>query len=265
MQRLTVSFRFLTFIVVLQLCACATSPTGRRQLKLFPENQMAQMGIASYVQMKEQTPLSKDKFTIKYVSCVADAITRETGSPYQWEVNVFDDRAVNAFALPGGKIGVYTGLLQIANTQHQLAAVIGHEVAHVLASHGNERVSVTFAADSGLKIAQLLAGEPTQQKAQLLGLLGLGAQVGILLPYGRTQESEADILGLDYMAKAGFDPRQSVVLWENMSKAGGKKPPELLSTHPSNRTRINGLNSRMETAMALYRQARANNKRPNCR
>jgi len=134
--------------------------------------------------------------------------------------------------LPGGKIGVYTGLLQLANSQHQLAAVIGHEVAHVLASHGNERVSVAFAADSGLKIAQLLAGEPTQQKAQLLGLLGLGAQVGILLPYGRTQESEADILGLDYMAKAGFDPRQSVVLWENMGKVGGQKTTRVI-VHPS--------------------------------
>jgi predicted Zn-dependent protease len=265
MQRLTWPLRFITLIAVLQLSACATSPTGRSQLRLFPENQMAQMGIASYVQMKEQTPLSKDKFTNRYVSCVANAITRETGSSYQWEVNVFNDQAINAFALPGGKIGVYTGILEVASSQDQLAAVIGHEVAHVLASHGNERVSVAFAADSGLKIAQVLAGKPTQQKAQLLGLLGLGAQVGVLLPYGRTQESEADILGLEYMAKAGFDPRQSVILWQNMGKAGGQKPPELLSTHPSNATRINGLNSRMEAAMNLYQQARANNKKPNCR
>ena len=265
MQRLTLPLRLLTLIVILQLAACATSPTGRKQLKLFPENQMAQMGIASYVQMKEQTPLSKDKFTNSYVNCVADAITRETGSSYQWEVNVFNDEAINAFALPGGKIGVYTGILQVASTQDQLAAVIGHEVAHVLANHGNERVSVAFAADSGLKMAQILAGAPTQQKAQLLGLLGLGAQVGVLLPYGRTQESEADILGLEYMAKAGFDPRQSVTLWQNMAKVGGKKPPELLSTHPSNATRIKELNSRMEPAMKLYKQARANNKKPNCR
>jgi predicted Zn-dependent protease len=257
--------RFITFIIVLQLCACATSPTGRKQLKLFPEAQMAQMGIASYMQMKGETPLSKDRFTNKYVTCVANAITRETGTSYQWEVNVFDDKAINAFALPGGKIGVYTGILQVAASQDQLAAVIGHEVAHVLANHGNERVSVAFAADSGLKLAQVLAGQPTQQKAQLLALLGLGAQVGVLLPYGRTQESEADILGLEYMAKAGFDPRQSVVLWQNMSKAGGKKPPELLSTHPSNSTRMNGLNSRMASAMQLYKQARANNKKPNCR
>ncbi len=258
-------FRFVILALILVLAACATSPTGRKQLKIFPESQLVQMGITSYEQMKEQTPLSRDKFTIKYVSCVARAITRETDSPYQWEVNVFDDKAVNAFALPGGKIGVYTGLLQVAGNQHQLAAVLGHEVAHVLAGHGNERVSVAFAADSGLKLAQVLAGEPTRQKAQLLGLLGLGTQVGVLLPYGRTQESEADILGLEYMAKAGFDPRQSVALWENMGRAGGGSPPELLSTHPSGATRINNLNSRMPAAMTLYRQARANNKKPNCR
>jgi predicted Zn-dependent protease len=265
MFRLNVLLRFVIIIVVLLTSACATSPTGRKQLKLFPESQMVQMGIASYGQMKDQTPLSKDKLTIKYVTCVAQAITRETSSSYQWEVNVFDDKAINAFALPGGKIGVYTGLLQVASSQHQLAAVLGHEIAHVLANHGNERVSVAFAADSGLKLAQVLAGETTQQKSQLLGLLGLGAQVGVLLPYGRTQESEADVLGLEYMASAGFDPRQSVALWENMGRVGGKKPPELLSTHPSNTTRINDLNKHMQAAMKLYEQARASNKQPNCR
>ena len=135
----------------------------------------------------------------------------------------------------------------------------------MLANHGNERVSVAFAADSGMKMAQVLAGEATPMKSQLLGLLGLGAQVGVLLPYGRTQESEADILGLDYMASAGFDPRQSVTLWENMGRAGSKKPPELLSTHPSNTTRINDLNARMPSAMNLYQQAQANSKKPNCR
>lgn len=265
MFQLNPVFRLAIVAILIFLSACATSPTGRKQLKLFPESQLVQMGITSYEQMKEQTPLSRDKFTIKYVTCVARAITRETPSSYQWEVNVFDDKAVNAFALPGGKIGVYTGLLQVAGNQHQLAAVLGHEVAHVLANHGNERVSVAFAADSGMKLAQVLAGKATQQKSQLLALLGLGAQVGVLLPYGRTQESEADVLGLEYMARAGFDPRQSVALWEGMSKAGGKKPPEILSTHPSNTRRINDLNNHMETAMQLYKQARTNNKKPNCR
>ncbi|NKB36511.1 MAG: M48 family metalloprotease [Gammaproteobacteria bacterium] len=257
--------RLMLLAIVLLSTACATSPTGRKQLKLFPESQMSQMGISSYGQMKKDTPLSKNRSVINYVNCVANAITAETTSAYQWEVNVFADEAVNAFALPGGKMGVYKGLLQVAINQHQLAAVLGHEVAHVLANHGNERVSVAFAADSGMKMAQVLAGEASAQKSQLLALLGLGTQVGVLLPYGRTQESEADVLGLEYMAKAGFDPRQSITLWENMGKASGKKPPELLSTHPSNKTRIDGLNRQMEKAMALYRQARANNKKPNCR
>ena len=124
-------FRLAIVAILLFMSACATSPTGRKQLKLFPESQLVQMGITSYEQMKEQTPLSRDKFIIKYVTCVARAITRETPSSYQWEANVFDDKAVNAFALPGGKIGVYTGLLQVAGNQHQLAAVLGHEVAHV--------------------------------------------------------------------------------------------------------------------------------------
>ena len=265
MSRLRFLFRLFTLIVVVLTSACATSPTGSKQLKLFPESQMAQMGVASYMQMKEQTPLSKSKVTNRYVSCVAQAITRETGTSYQWEVNVFDDKAVNAFALPGGKMGVYTGLLQVAVNQHQLAAVLGHEVAHVIANHGNERVSVAFATDSGMKMAQVLAGKQMPMKSQLLGLLGLGAQIGVMLPYGRTQESEADVLSIDYMARAGFDPRQSVALWENMGRASGKKPPELLSTHPSNTTRINDLNARMPAAMKLYQQALANNKKPNCR
>ena len=265
MFRIEIVLRLLVLCVALLTTACATSPTGRSQLKIFTESQMAKMGIASYQQMKEQTPLSKDRFTNKYVNCVANAITAEVGGGYRWEVNVFDDEAVNAFALPGGKIGVYTGLLNVAGNQHQLAAVIGHEVAHVLADHGNERVSIAFAADSGLKIAQILAGEPSATKSQVLAALGLGAQVGVLMPYGRTQESEADVLGIEYMAKAGFDPRQSVKLWQNMSKAGGKKPPEILSTHPSNENRIAGLNAQMDGAMKLYRAARKSNKKPNCR
>ena len=226
---------------------------------------MVEMGISSYDEMKKQTPMLKNKKVIKYVQCVANAITRETGSSYRWEVNVFDDKAINAFALPGGKIGVYTGLLQVAISQDQLAAVIGHEVAHVLADHGNERVSMAYATESGVKILETLAGSYTNEKSQLLGLLGLGAQVGILMPYGRAQESEADILGVEYMAKAGFDPRQSVELWRNMSMASSGAPPEFISTHPSHTTRINDLGAHMSTAMNYYRQAGSQNKKPNCK
>jgi predicted Zn-dependent protease len=142
--------------------------------------------------------------------------------------------------------------------------VIGHEVAHVVAQHANARVSSAYAAEAGLALANVLAGAASPQKQQLLALLGLGAQVGVLLPYGRAQESEADLLGLDLMAHAGFDPRESVQLWKNMARAGGGQPPEFLSTHPSGRTRINDLNSRMPHALSLYEQARAQGKSPDC-
>ena len=246
------------------LTACSTSPTGQTQLKFFPDSQMTKMGIAAYEDIKQKTPVSKNANTLNYVKCVAYAITRETPSKYTWEVTLFEDDAINAFALPGGKIGVYTGLLKVANNQHQLAAVLGHEVAHVIADHGNARVSTAYATDSGLKLIQVLSGTPSPQKTQLFGLLGLGAQVGVLLPYGRGQESEADILGLQYMARAGFNPAESVTLWQNMSRAGGKQPPQILSTHPSNESRINELKRNLPQANRIYNQARSQNKIPQC-
>ena len=249
----------------LLLIACSTSPTGQTQLKFFPDSQMAQMGVAAYEDIKQKTPISKNSNAINYVNCVAQAVLRETPSKNKWEVTLFEDEAINAFALPGGKIGVYTGLLKVANNQNQLAAVLGHEVAHVIADHGNARVSTAYATDSGLKLVQVLSGAPSPQKTQLFGLLGVGAQVGILLPYGRGQESEADILGLQYMARAGFDPKESVTLWQNMSRAGGKQPPQILSTHPSNETRINELKRNMPQANRIFNEARSQNKNPQCK
>jgi predicted Zn-dependent protease len=248
--------------------ACATSPTGRRQLKLFPDADMAQMGVAAYQQMQSQMPVSGDAGATRYVRCVAGAITAQVDAPRfagtRWEVTLFQDPSPNAFALPGGKIGVHTGLLQVAVNQHQLATVLGHEVAHVLADHGNERVSQQFAAQTGLELVSVAAGAASPAQQQLLGLLGVGAQVGVLLPFGRTQESEADSLGLDLMARAGFDPRESVALWQNMEKAGGGQPPEFLSTHPSHGTRIQNLESRIPAASELSSAARARGLRPSC-
>lgn len=246
------------------LAACATSPLGRRQLHLFPDEQIDQMGVAAYAETKKATPASADTATNRYVSCVAKAVTDEAEpGAGEWEVTLFQQDEANAFALPGAKIGVYTGLLDVATNQHQLAAVVGHEVAHVLAKHGNERVSNAYATQAGLQLIESLAGADGTDKSNLMALLGLGAQVGILLPFSRTQESEADLLGLDLMAKAGFDPRESITLWKNMAK-GGNGAPEFLSTHPAHGSRIEELERRMPAAMALYEKARAAGRRPAC-
>lgn len=248
----------VALLVSLLAAACATSPTGRRQLKLVSDGEMAQMGAAAFAQMKEKTPPSKEVKTSGYVQCVTQAVLKEMNTNIAWEVQVFDSKDVNAFALPGGKIGVYTGLLKVAQNQDQLAAVLGHEVAHVLAGHSASRVSNEMAASLGINILSSATGYDAN-------MIGMGANLLLLMPFGRKDESEADILGLDYMAKAGFDPRQAPELWVNMGKAsGGKAPPEFMSTHPSNETRINDLNARMGTAMPLYEQAKAAGKKPRC-
>ena len=158
------------------LSGCATSPTGQTQLKLFPESEINRMGITSFEELKRNTPINRDRRINNYVNCVADAITRELPGNVTWEVTVFEDKAVNAFALPGGKIGVYTGLLNVADGQDQLAAVIGHEVAHVTADHANARISAAYATQSGFQLVQAMAGVMTPQKSQLFGLLGVGLQ-----------------------------------------------------------------------------------------
>lgn len=260
MRRLLVVTLTATVVV-----ACATSPTGRRQLQLFPEGQMAEMGVAAFQQMQQKTPVEESPAVNSYVKCVADAVTSQLEGDRSWEVRVFEDESANAFALPGGKIGVHVGLLNVAENQDQLATVIGHEIAHVIAEHSNERVSTAFATNAGLQVASALAGGGDSKQGQLvMAALGLGAQFGVLLPFSRTQESEADTIGLDLMAKAGFDPRASVALWENMAKAANGQPPEFLSTHPSHSTRIKDLRSGINRAMKYYEQARAAGRTPDC-
>jgi len=255
-------------LAVALLTACSSSPTGRQQFKIFPSAEIDKMGVQSFLQMKAETPATTNTLTSDYVSCVASLVIAQVPAKYgisNWEVVVFDSEQVNAFALPGGKVGIYTGLLEVANNQHQLAAVIGHELAHVLAEHSNERVSTTFASQTGLDLAYKMSGEPSQEKDQLFALLGVGSQVGIILPFSRIHESEADIIGLELMAKAGFDPQQAVNLWQNMAKAsGGNSQPELLSTHPSNENRIKDLQKEMPKAKEYYLQAQAAGRFPNC-
>lgn len=256
--------RILPVLVLGLVTACATSPLGRKQFLLLPEDQVSQMGVAAWSELKSQAPVVSGP-QAGYVRCVANAITSVLARPGDWEVNVFADESANAFALPGGKIGVHTGLLDIAETPDQLAAVVGHEVGHVLAQHSNERMSIEFATATGLQLIQALSGESSTEKQQVFALLGVGSQVGIALPFSRKHESEADIIGLQLMAKAGFDPRASVRLWQNMARANGSGGPEFLSTHPANKTRIDGLQANMDEAMALYQQAVAAGRRPQCR
>lgn len=250
-------------LLALLVGACATSPLGRRQLRLMGDEQVAEMGATAFQEIKQESPPSRNAAVSDYVRCVAHAITarvRAPDGPTSWEVVVFEEEEPNAFALPGGKIGVNTGIVEVAKNQSQLATVIGHEVAHVIAHHANERVSTAMVAGTALQVVGQTGLNPN-----LLAALGLGAQVGVLLPFSRTQESEADIVGLDIMANAGFDPRESIDFWRNMEKAGGGRQVEFLSTHPSGQTRMKDLNGRMPHAVELYERAVADGRRPECR
>lgn len=251
--------RLLLVFGVFWVSACATSPLGRKQLILMPDSQMNQMGAQAFSEMKKNTPRETRSEVIRYVQCIGQRIAAVSGSSLpaeQWETVVFKDESANAFALPGGKMGVHTGLLRVAKTDGQLAAVMGHEVGHVLARHGSERVSESLVTSLGLQATAAILGDShSPKKGLLMAALGIGAQFGVLLPHSRTQESEADWIGLKLMAQAGFDPRESAELWRNMMKDGGKAPPEILSTHPASDRRIRDLEARIPEAMPLYEEA----------
>jgi predicted Zn-dependent protease len=224
------------------------------------------MGVQAFAGMKSDIKISNKAVQNEYVQCIAKSITQHVSKEVfdgEWEVVVFDDAQINAFALPGGKIGVYTGLLDVAVNQHQVAAVIGHEVGHVIAHHGNERVSQNALIGTGQQIVnQVLQANEVSNSGLIMSGLGLTTQYAVALPFSRTHESEADEIGLDLMAKAGFDPKQSVELWKNMSNAsGGESQPEFFSTHPSPKTRIDDLQSKMDVALVTYKNT-AN--RPKC-
>ncbi|NQY64112.1 MAG: M48 family metallopeptidase [Alteromonadaceae bacterium] len=253
---------------VISLTACTTSSTGRNQITLFSNSELGKMGIASFDEMKKKEAISQGKATNQFVQCVANAIIKnvpESAHQGEWEVVVFDSEQINAFALPGGKIGVYTGILNVTENQDQLGAIIGHEVGHVIEHHSNERLSSNQLSQTGLSVASaIMQSQKVESQDVWMAGLGLGLQYGVLMPYSRVHESEADIVGQDLMARSGFAPKASIKLWQNMEKAsklkGQSAPPEFMSTHPSNQTRIAKLTEHLAISKNYYQVSNA----PDC-
>jgi predicted Zn-dependent protease len=231
------------------LGACQEAPiTGRNQLILVPQSEDAKLGLDAYQQIKQEEKVSSDPELNRRVREVGQRIAAVSGHPdWSWQFTVFQNDEPNAFALPGGKVGVYTGLFKVAKNDAQLAAVLGHEVGHAIARHGAERMSQGMLEQLGVAAVGLGTGS-----AAYAQLAAQAASLAIVLPYSRTQESEADHIGLILMAKAGYDPREAVELWQNFQKLGGNRPPEFLSTHPSEGTRIERLQQLMPETLAIY-------------
>jgi predicted Zn-dependent protease len=249
------------------LGGCVTSPTGRSQLMVVSDSQMSQMGLTSFNDMRKQGKFVDLPRERTYATCVSNALVAVLPPPWntqRWEVQIVDDESANAFALPGGRIGVNKGMFKLASNQDQLAVVLGHELSHVVARHGAERLSDNLATQAAVAAGTAYAGTRGTNAASAAAALGLGAEVGILLPFSRTQESEADTLGQRYMAQAGFDPRAAVTLWQKMGAQGGSKPPAFLSTHPSSGNRAQALNQQAQQLIPVYQQARASGHVPNC-
>ena len=243
-----------TMVAALVIAACETVPyTGRSQLQLISPQQESEMGVQAFQQIVGKAKLSSDATANEMVTRVGKRIAAVTGLPdAQWEYRLIqDDKQVNAFALPGGKVAVYTGILPVTKDENGLAAVLGHEIGHVVARHGGERMSQQMGVNAVVEtLSGLSSGNPLIVQT-VAAALGAGASVGVLLPWGRAQESEADHLGLILMAKAGYDPHAARDLWVRMAdlSKGSGKTPEFLSTHPSAATRITQIEAWMPEAM----------------
>lgn len=259
--------RFVIAVLgVLAIAACSTVPvTGRSSLQLIPNSQLTAMSLTQYEQVINQSELSTDPEQVAMVRRVGERLAAATEeflrnrgydtSEYVWEFNVIkDDETVNAWAMPGGKIAVYTGILPIAESDEGLATVMGHEIAHVLANHGNERMSQGLLAEIGaVSLSAATANSAEMTRALFMQSYGAAAQFGLLLPYSRLHESEADRIGLTLMARAGYDPRVAADFWRRMNGEGGARPPEFLSTHPAPETRIRDIERFLPEALEEYR------------
>jgi predicted Zn-dependent protease len=258
-------FVLLTGGYILQDCS-TVEVTGRKQLNLIPRSEMMSMSLTQYNDFLKSNKLSTDKQATAMVKRVGERIAnavekyfRDKGKAdelknYQWEFNLVESPEVNAWCMPGGKVVVYTGLLPVARNDTGLAVVMGHEIAHAIAHHGNERMSQQLMAQlGGMALAEALKQKPQETQQLWMTAYGVGAQYGVLLPYSRLQESEADHLGLIFMAMAGYDPHAALAFWERMSAMSkGGKPPEIMSTHPSDRTRIENIKKLLPEVMRDY-------------
>lgn len=261
---------FCVLLLNILIAGCQTNPyTQRSQLLLMPSGQMNQMGAAQYSEVLQdpKVVISKDPKEIEPVKRVAARIIEaakrskygDVAKAFDWEVTVIkDDNTKNAWALPGGKIAVYTGIFPMAKNEAGLAAIMGHEVVHALAEHGGERMSQGLVAQFGMTAAAIVLstqGQNPALNALAMQAMGLGVQTGVLLPFSRKHESEADYIGILLAGDAGYDPREAIHIWERMAAASDGAPPEFLSTHPAHETRISDLTKWMPEAMELYEQA----------
>jgi predicted Zn-dependent protease len=262
-NRMVLAF-IITFVLIvsgLMVIACYKAPvTGRSQFIILSQSEENQMGVAAFQEVLKEEQVSTNAQYNEAVTRVGTRIVGVADTPqYNWDFKVLkDDEQINAFALPGGKVGVYTGILPVAATDAGLATVMAHEVAHVAARHGGERVSTDVLAQIGaVGVSAALGGSDPWVSEAIMQAYGIGVTVGGILPFSRTQEAEADHIGLIYMAKAGYDPREAIVFWERMDAAvkGKPQPPEFLSTHPGYGTRINNLKKWLPEALPYYEQS----------
>lgn len=254
---------------LLFLTACSTVPiTGRSQLNLIPGSSMLSMSLQQYDQFLKEHKVSTNQEQTQMVKRVGariqNAVERYFAASglsdhlanYKWEFNLVEDKQVNAWCMPGGKVVVYTGILPVAKSETGLAVVMGHEIAHAIAEHGNERMSQGLMAQmGGVALSTALATQSAATQQLWMSVYGVGAQYGAILPYGRMQESEADHLGLIFMAMAGYDPNEAISFWQRMAaQKSGQAPPEFLSTHPSDTTRIENIKRLIPEAMKQYKR-----------
>lgn len=257
----------LTIAMFLQIGGCSTvAITGRKQLNLIPDGEMLSMSSQQYNGFLKENPKSSDSAQARLVRKVGGRIQgavekyfRDKGlaselDGYAWEFNLVQSDEVNAWCMPGGKVVFYSGILPVCQDETGIAVVMGHEVAHAVAKHGAERMSQGMLTQmGGMALSAALQSKPEQTQQLWMTAFGLGAQFGVLLPHSRGQESEADHLGLIFMAMAGYDPGSAVAFWQRMAaKSGGEKPPEFMSTHPSDDTRINDIKALLPEAMKYY-------------